>query len=100
MCYRKNVRVPITGLTVRAYGHYSSTATHGYTRIQKDLNKGAGGDYIYVDYTRDIDLRPIRYVTVIRGGSYSIACPYGYVKIGTDLNRRAGGDYIFICYRH
>lgn len=99
MCYRKGVREPITGITVVAYRHSSSTATHGYTRIQKDLNKGAGGDYIYVDYTRDIDRQPIRDVGVIRGGSHSIRPPYGWVKIGTDCNKGAGGDYIYVCYR-
>ena len=50
-----------------------------------------------MDYTRDIDLRPIHDVGVIRW-STSIRPPYGWVKIGTDCNRGAGGDFIYICY--
>ena len=74
---QKGIREPITGLTVRAYGYASTIAARGYTRIHKDLNKGSEGDYIYVDYTTDIDLQPIRDVRVIYGSSSSIHPPYG-----------------------
>ena len=72
----------------------------GYTRINSDLNKGAGGDYIYVDYTRDPDLPPIQDVMVIYGDSSEIYPPTQYVKIDTDCNKGTfrRGNFIYICY--
>ena len=72
----------------------------GYNKIFVDLNKGAGGDYIYLCYSTStaVSSSPITGLTVVAGGSSSVTCPSGYSKISIDLNKGAGGEYIYLCY--
>jgi hypothetical protein len=69
-----------------------------YVKIPVDLNKGAGGDYLYLCYAKNPSQPPITGVTVITGPNTSP--PNGYTKIGIDLNLGAGSktDYIYLCY--
>lgn len=67
----------------------------GYTRINKDLNEEAGGEYIYLWYKTTTDeakaLRDIRFTYGDFGD-----IPSFYTKNLHDLNAGAGGDYIYM----
>ncbi|MPW24203.1 hypothetical protein GC105_00115 [Alkalibaculum sp. M08DMB] len=67
----------------------------GYTMIDKDLNKDAGGDYIYLWYNTTTDpdkaLRDIRFTY----DSFK-DIPQFYTKNDHDLNKGASGAYIYM----
>jgi hypothetical protein len=74
----------------------------GWNRIDVDLNKGAGGDYVYlcVNYNKGDHAEPINGLWVC----YS-ACPQGYGTVWGEptwgqnlLNRGAGGDPLHLGY--
>jgi hypothetical protein len=67
----------------------------GYYRNPTDLNKGIGGDYIYLCTMSYAQSAPL---TVIYGSSPNIACPSDHPnRLNVDLNSGAGGDYIYFC---
>lgn len=66
----------------------------GYTLIEKDLNKGAGGDYIYLSYNTTTD--PSKALTDIRVSFDDYSLPGSYTKNSHDLNKGAGGTYIYL----
>lgn len=68
----------------------------GWQRIEVDLNRGVGGDFLYIIYRREIGASPLRDLMVVKG--QHAAPPAGYVKIPIDLNKGAGGDWLFLCY--
>lgn len=73
----------------------------GYSKIEYDLNAGAGGDFIYLCYheqTWQAD-RPKDAVTDIRIIFNKEPTPPGYTKLPQDLNKGAGGDDVFLCYK-
>jgi len=80
--------------------HQDIPAPPGYTKIDVDLNKGAGGDFIYLCYkTAPYDAaEAIESVAIISGDDPDIPAPYGYIKIPQDLNAGAKGKYIYLCY--
>lgn len=81
----------------------------GYNVIDFDLNKGAGGDYIYMGYKTTTDpskaIKDICFYsdpTDCGCNKFTIkingkACEY-IVDNYTDLNKGSGGDYIYACY--
>ena len=85
---------PITEITF-IDGHDTPTPA-GFTKINVDLNQGAGGDFIYLCYKRGVGA-PITglAVTVNSGSPPSDA---EYVRWNLDLNRNAGGAYIYLWY--
>ena len=87
---------PITGLDV-IYGK-NTPPPSGYVKIPVDLNKGAGGEYVYICYSRTASGPPITNVQVFAGSSSSFPIQNGYTKINKDLNKGAGGKYIYLCY--
>lgn len=80
----------------------------GFTVIDSDLNKGAGGQYIYMGYKTTTNyadaIKNLRFYS--DSGDFSgntetfningNACTYVFDK--TDLNKGSGGDYIYACY--
>ena len=84
----------ITNLFV-LYG--DSNPPPGYTKINVDLNKGAGGHYVYLCYEKGVG-KPITGLTVSNGSSSSFPVPPGYIRIHDDLNKGARGDYIYVDY--
>jgi hypothetical protein len=90
---------PITDIYIESYrSSPGSTTPAGYEKIDKDLNKGAGGNYIYLYYSKRTDLEPITSLYVAVGDSSNVTVPEGYTKIDSDLNKGAGGKYIYLCY--
>ncbi|WPC72667.1 MACPF domain-containing protein [Vibrio porteresiae] len=78
----------------------NASAPDGYTKIDIDLNMGAGGKYIYLCYKKEKynDEIAIKDVTVISGSNSDLQPPYGFTKVQQDLNEGAGGDFIYICF--
>jgi hypothetical protein len=96
----------IVDVVVVAGKNADTAAPQGYEKIPYDLNKGAGGDFIYacirkepVNVIKYGNVRPVTDLTVITGDSASIGAPSGFEKIPVDLNRGAGGKYIYLCKR-
>lgn len=75
----------------------------GYTKIPYDLNKGAGGKFLYLCYHKapyqptGKNKQCIDSLVVIYGKDTQP--PAGYTKIPQDLNEGAGGEYVYLCYR-
>jgi hypothetical protein len=86
----------ISEITVIYGGNSGIQPPAGYTKINVDLNQGAGGDYIYVCYKKGVGA-PITGLAVTLGNAPPPA-PVGYTRINVDLNRNAGGDYIWLWY--
>ena len=88
----------------------SALTSQGYTPIDYDLNKGAGGNYIYLGYKTTTNyedaIKDIRFFSESfdkSGSSYALningkSCDYSVM--GSDLNKESGGDYIYICTTH
>ena len=85
----------ITDLYV-LFGQHASPPS-GYTKINVDLNKGAGGEYIYLCYKKGIR-KPITGLNVRAYGYASTTATHGYTRIHKDLNKGSGGDYIYVDY--
>ena len=69
----------------------------GWTKIDKDLNAGAGGDYLYFAYEQGENRdRAITHIKFIVGKDQPT--PNEYTKIDVDLNQGAGGKYIYAAY--
>ena len=77
---------------------HQTAIQNGYTKVAGDLNKGAGGKYIYVCFTRDSRLPPITRVNVVAGGSRTTYPPVEDIRIDQDCSEGAGGKYIYITY--
>lgn len=58
----------------------------------KDLNNGAGGDYVYLCYQIGDADDAITTITV-----YEDACPSGWTTGGANLNEKAGGSKLYLC---
>ena len=75
-----------------------ATAPSGYTKINNDLNYKAGGEYVYIAYSREMKYGdPITDIQVFAGDSASFPTQIGYDRIDDDLNKGAGGKYIYLC---
>lgn len=75
-----------------------------HSRINRDLNQGAGGDWIYLSCKYETRARarqggrvPLVDLRLIVGPDTKP--PAGFSKMGLDLNKGAGGEHIFLCYR-
>jgi hypothetical protein len=68
----------------------------GWTKLNEDLNAGAGGDYLYFAYDTATGREPITRIYFVDG--QDAKCANDYVKIDLDLNRGAGGKYIYTCF--
>ena len=105
LCYHKASYKPtipntkgISDLTV-IFGEKTPTPP-GYEKLPNDLNKGAGGDFVYLCFKRteyrDADV--IKDIRVIGGGNPDVAPDYLFTKVNGDINKGAGGDYIYFTY--
>lgn len=89
----------IVDLTVISGNSSDIRAPEGFTRVNQDLNQGAGGEYIYLCYKEAYTVGPfITDITFVVGDSPGVAAPAGYTKIDVDLNKGARGKYIYLCF--
>jgi hypothetical protein len=75
-----------------------------YHRLNYDLNRNAGGAYIFIYYSLGMEndsIVPLAEIATIdtSDGESLDALPDGFVMINQDLNEGAGGDYIYLAYR-
>jgi hypothetical protein len=68
----------------------------GFTRINVDLNRNAGGTYIYLCYKKGLGT-PITGLFVTLDYWSPPTVPV-FTRINVDLNQGAGGDYIYLWY--
>jgi hypothetical protein len=102
--YRMGNEAPITDIKT-IYGDSSNVPVPRtpsgqlYRVLDVDLNKGAGGKYIYACITKDPRAgAPITGFKVISGDSSGIQPPPPFQRDGLDLNLGSGGKYIYLCY--
>jgi hypothetical protein len=82
----------ITNLTVLVD---NEPAPDGWYKINKDLNAGAGGAYLYFAYERGAG-QPITSIIVLLDKDEP--APPSYHRIDVDLNKGAGGAYIYAAF--
>ncbi|KAI3363627.1 hypothetical protein L3Q82_001254 [Scortum barcoo] len=71
----------------------------GFSKIDADLNKGAGGKNIYLWYKKESCSAPITRLQVTFNNDMAVGLiNAGYTKIDKNLNAGAGGDYIYLWY--
>jgi len=78
--------------------------TASYSRNGADLNKGAGGKFLYLLSTRSTAYNPIRNITVYLDGEslpgeWNGKMCYVNTNETADLNYKAGGRYIYVACR-
>ena len=86
----------ISEITVISGGSASIPPPDGYTKINMDLNAGAGGAFIYVCYKKGVGA-PVTGLFVTRNSQQPPAEPV-FTRINVDLNQGAGGDFIWLWY--
>jgi hypothetical protein len=73
------------------------TPEPGWDIVNVDLNRDAGGKYIYLCYKTGPGYQAaISEVTFITNNQQT---PAGFIKMQQDLNQGAGGDFIYLCYK-
>ncbi len=95
--------VGLLGVTTGNSGNPPPTLAGGYTLLPIDLNRGAGGDFIWIYYKLGLDdgstegLVPVNRVYTVdtSDGEHD---PYGGTLASVDLNKGAGGDFIYLYF--
>nr|XP_020445096.1 uncharacterized protein LOC109954007 [Monopterus albus] len=73
--------------------------SRGFEKLDPDLNKGAGGNFIFFWYKKDPSSAPITRIQFTFNEDMAIGLEKaGYTKIDKDLNAGARGDYIYLWY--
>ncbi|XP_032398376.1 uncharacterized protein LOC116705992 [Etheostoma spectabile] len=73
--------------------------SQGFKKIDVDLNKGAGGKFIYIWYKKESRSAPITGLQVTFNDDMGVGLiNAGYTKIDKDLNAGSGGDYIYLWF--
>ncbi|MDY0235207.1 MAG: stalk domain-containing protein [Gudongella sp.] len=115
LCYKlgDNINDAYTDFFME-YNNKSRTAGSGilshnsnnvnYTRIGTDLNKGAGGDFLYLFTTKAQTLPPVKGVNVSFDSSNAASPDWNNVywlnsKNPADVNKGAGGKYVYIKFK-
>ena len=84
-------------LTMNSGGHVQ--ADSGYNLIPVDLNKNAGGKYIYLTYKKTDELNEaITSLSVVAGLTSNYPIQRDHTKISQDICAGAGPKYIYITY--
>lgn len=73
----------------------------GWTKINKDLNAGAGGEFIYLAYKKEAGKPPLTKLIVQYADSTRVNEPDGFQVVRhkgqpADLNKGAGGRFIYL----
>ncbi|MGE4289710.1 MAG: hypothetical protein AB7E36_13585 [Salinivirgaceae bacterium] len=88
---------------INIHPQYDIVERYGDKRA--DLNDGAGGDYIYLIYSKDLEdiygnspTSAIKNIAIVSGNSSGITYS-DWAKVPVDLNKGAGGKYIYLFYK-
>lgn len=71
----------------------------GFQLIDIDLNKGAGGDFIYMNYFSGRIQAPYPPITDLHVITDREPLLPGWERIGANLNSNAGGERLYLVYR-
>lgn len=73
--------------------------SRGFKKVNVDLNKGVGGNFIYIWYRKQSGHAPIAKIQLTFNDEMARGLDrVGYTKIDKDLSAGAGGDYIYLWY--
>lgn len=86
----------ISEITVIYGGHSGIQPPAGYTKVNIDLNQGAGGDFIYFCYKKGVGAPITGLAITLNNGLPPADAVYTLVPV--DLNRNAGGDFVWLWY--
>ena len=89
----------VNGLQVKSTYSPPNNPDLGWTKIDWDLNREAGGAYINLFYKNGLENQEsISEITFIVNNQ---SVPAGYIKIPNDLNEGCGGNtpFIYLCYK-
>lgn len=94
--YVKSIRI----LSAKKESDAKNQLYRGYILIDKDLSKGAGGNFVYISYLPYLpkygeSLPPL--ITDIKLIYDKESTPPGYAKDSHDLNAGAGGSFEYLC---
>ena len=92
------MQVAITDLNVITGKNSSIEAEHDFVKIPADLNRGAGGDFIYLCLKKGTETEDTKFIRGIKIIMNDEPTPDGYEKIKVDLNKSVGGDYMYLCF--
>lgn len=81
-------------------GEENVLRVQGFTKIDVDLNKGAGADDIYLWYKKGLGSPVTRIQLTFIDKMIHGLNTSRYKKINKDLNAGAGGDYIYLWFYH
>ncbi|XP_029985192.1 uncharacterized protein LOC115415665 [Sphaeramia orbicularis] len=71
----------------------------GFRKVNVDLNKGAGGKYIYLWYKKQSEGVPITRIQISFNSDMADGLARaGYTQVPKDLNAGSGGDFIYLWY--
>ena len=88
---------PITDIQVFAGDSESFTVQNGYDFIPKDLNKDAGGKYIYLCYTRSTAVnQPVTDIDIVQAPNRYAYPERDWVRVDQDCEEGTGGWYSYI----
>jgi hypothetical protein len=94
---------PFSDLSVEVSdkGIYEKVTPDGWYRVLVDLNRGAGGKFLYLKCKpyEPSDGNPISELTILSSDKDNITTPAGFTKVATDLNKSVGGDFIYLYYK-
>lgn len=67
----------------------------GFSKLNADLNKGRGGNYVYICQkpASGFHANTLIGLTATKTGS----CPTGFTRAGADINSGIGGDTVYLC---
>ena len=88
----------ISGL---AFIQNNQVVPDGYTKIEQDLNEGAGGKYNYLCYTKKLENKMIAIDFIASDKALSETKINGYFRFKADLNTGAykRGGYVYLLYK-
>lgn len=88
----------IRDLMILVSDNSNAAAPAGWTRMNQDLNEGAGGKFIYLAYQEASTGPFITDITFVVGDSADLPAPAGYTRLPQDLNQGASGKFIYLCF--
>ncbi|MCL2066597.1 MAG: chitobiase/beta-hexosaminidase C-terminal domain-containing protein [Treponema sp.] len=107
--YVKNIYFGYSSNKTNALSNLRAQSSESMVIIEKDLNTGVGGDYIYMGYTTTINAKEaIRGLALTYGKNildsfnhdlerdYGNGFGYNRIANSPDLNKGAGGNYIWL----
>ncbi|ORX88867.1 Metallo-dependent phosphatase [Basidiobolus meristosporus CBS 931.73] len=85
----------ITDIALKACDNTSCELPTPWHRIPLDLNKGAGGKYVYLHYRKDPGAKPVTSIVLLKDTD---AVPSGYQKVDVNINEGTSKPKRYLAY--